>query len=430
MPCPYKSNGLTMSSQTDSSPPAALDIEPGILPVFRLFMGALWGLFTLGLCSNQQDAVPDYFGYFSWGFTGLLFLYLSWGWLRRRIGTPYLAIALTIAALWPIVADTFTSVIRIRQGLPEEYDAGRLIIWLILPLLLVSAQYRMRTMLLFTISTSLLPILLAWMARASDAVLRDYISQGILRLFLFSMVGYVIVRLTAAQRSQRLELAQKNAQLLHYAATLEQLTITRERNRLARDLHDTLAHTLSALNVQLNALDVLWDSNPEAARQKMKQMQELTRSGLQESRRALQALRASPIDELGLGLALQRAAQTAAERAGAELTLTLPPRLNGVPPDVEQHLYRIAEEALNNVVRHARAQHLTLALQQTGTALTLTIHDDGGGFDISQTSPNGHYGIAGMKERAGLINGALQVESQPRKGATVRLTVPLEEMAK
>jgi signal transduction histidine kinase len=175
---------------------------------------------------------------------------------------------------------------------------------------------------------------------------------------------------------------------------------------------------------------VLWDSNPEAARQKMKQMQELTRNGLHESRQALQALRASPIDELGLGLALQRAAQTAAERAGAELTLTLPPSLNGIPPDIEQHLYRIAEEALNNVVRHARAQHLTLALQQAGTALTLTIHDDGSGFEISQTPPNGHYGIAGMKERAGLINGSLQVESLPGKGTTVRLTVPLEEIAR
>ena len=418
-----------MSLKADSSPSSTLDIEPGILPVFRLFMGVLWVLFTLGLCSGQENPVPDYFAYFSWGFTGFLLLYLSWGWLRRRIGAQYLGIALTLATLWPILADAFSNVLRIRQGLPEEYDAGRLIIWLILPLLLVSAQYRMRTMLLFTVITSLLPLVLAWMGGASDAVLREYGAQGFVRLLLFSMVGYVIVRLSAAQRAQRAELAQKNAQLVHYAATLEQLTITRERNRLARDLHDTLAHTLSALNVQLNALDVLWESSPEAARQKLQQIQELTRTGLNESRRALQALRASPIDELGLGLALQRAAQTAAERAGAELTLTLPPTLNGIPPDIEQHLYRIAEEALNNVVRHARAQHLTLALQQTGAALTLTIRDDGSGFDSSQKPPNGHYGIAGMKERAGLINGALQVESQPGKGATVRLTVPLEKIA-
>jgi signal transduction histidine kinase len=406
------------------------DIEPGILPVFRLFMGVLWGLFTLGLCANDPEAAPDYFNLFSWGFTGVLFLYLSWGWLRRRIGAPYLPIALTLASLWPIVVSAFSNVILARRGLPEDTDVGRLIIWLILPLLLVSAQYGIRTLLLFTIGTSVLPILLAWLARSSDPILREYIAQGIVRLILFSMAGYIVVRVTTAQRQQRLELAEKNAQLAHYAATLEQLTITRERNRLAQELHDTLAHTLSALNVQLNALDVLWESNPEAAREKMKQMQELTRNGLHESRRALQALRASPIDELGLALALQRAAQMAAERAVAELTLTLPPNLTGIPPDVEQHLYRIAEEALNNIVRHTHAQHITLSLQKTGAALTLTIRDDGSGFDVSATPPTGHYGIAGMKERAGLMNAALQVESQSGKGTTVRLIVPLEEMAK
>jgi len=413
-------------SQTQPSTYIPPDIEPGILPVFRLFMGVLWGLFTIGLCS-QQAIPPDYFNLFSWGFTALLFLYLSWGWLRKRIGGPYLSTALTLASIWPILAGAFSNAILARQGLPEITDAGRLMIWLILPLLLVSAQYGIRTLLLFTVGTSVLPIVLAWMARSSDLILRDYISQGIVRLILFTMSGYIVVRVTTAQRQQRIELAEKNVQLAHYAATLEQLTITRERNRLAQELHDTLAHTLSALNVQLNALDVLWENNPEAARQKMKQIQELTRSGLHESRRALQALRASPIDELGLALALQRAAQTAAERAITELTLTLPPNLTGIPPDVEQHLYRIAEEALNNIVRHTRAQHITLSLQKTRTDLTLTVHDDGSGFDISAIPPNGHYGIVGMKERAGLMNAAFQVESQPGKGSTIRLVVPLGE---
>jgi signal transduction histidine kinase len=148
---------------------------------------------------------------------------------------------------------------------------------------------------------------------------------------------------------------------------------------------------------------------------------------LDEARRALQALRASPIDELGLLLALQRAGQTAAERSGAELTLRLPPNLNGVPPDIEQQLYRIAEEALNNVVRHARARHIALSLEQTASALTLSIRDDGGGFDPSQIAPNGHYGITGMRERAGLINSTLRLESQPGRGTLVHLTVPLPE---
>jgi signal transduction histidine kinase len=405
------------------------DIEPGILPVFRLFMGVVWGLFTFTLCASAEQPVPDYFAWFSWMFTGVLFLYLSWGWLRRQLGVLYLPVALAVATASPIFAEAAGNVIRARQGLPSDYDAGRFLIWLILPLFLVCAQYRMRTMLVFTVITSLLPVFTTFWTQANETVLREYWSQGIVRLFLFSVCGFILVRLSAAQRRQRLELAEKNVQLAHYAATLEQLTVSRERNRLARDLHDTLAHTLSAINVQLNALDVLWDSSPNAARQKLKQTQDLTRSGLDEARRALHALRSSPLDELGLTIALRRAAQTAAERAGAELSLTVPTQLNGVPPDIEQQLYRVAEEALNNVVRHAHARRIDLMLERKESDLTLIIRDDGSGFDPSQTAANGHYGLVGMKERAELINGALHIQSQPGQGTIVQLTVPWQEMA-
>lgn len=403
------------------------DIEPGILPVFRLFMGVSWGLFTFGLCANSERL--DYFAWFSWMFTGVLFLYLSWGWLRRQLGVLYLPFALAVATASPIFSEAASNVIRARRGLPADHDAGRFLIWLILPLFLVCAQYRMRTMLAYTITVTLLPIFTAYLTRADQAVIREYWAQGFIRFFLFVLCGFNLVRLSAAQRRQRQELAEKNAQLAHYAATLEQLTISRERNRLARELHDTLAHTLSAINVQLNALDVLWDSSPNAARLKLKQTQELTRSGLDEARRALHALRSSPLDELGLPIALRRVAQTAAERAGAELNLHVPTQLNGIPPDIEQQLYRVAEEALNNVVRHARARRIDLKLEYTESALTLTVRDDGSGFDPSQTAANGHYGLVGMKERAELINGSLEIKSQPGAGTIIQLTVPLQEMA-
>src|SRR5690242_12990534 len=102
-------------------------------------MGILWGLFTAGVCSDADDLPPNYFNLFSWGFTGFLFLFLSWGWLRKRIGPTYLPIALTLASIWPIVAAAFSNVLLARRGLPEDTDAGRLLVWLILPLLLVSA---------------------------------------------------------------------------------------------------------------------------------------------------------------------------------------------------------------------------------------------------------------------------------------------------
>jgi signal transduction histidine kinase len=102
----------------------------------------------------------------------------------------------------------------------------------------------------------------------------------------------------------------------------------------------------------------LWDTDAAAARKALQQTRELTRNGLDEARRALHELRARPVEELAL--ALQRLAERAAHRAGLRLTFSAPPYVVGIRPEVEQHLYRVAEEALNNVVRHANARQLTV----------------------------------------------------------------------
>ena len=154
-------------------------------------------------------------------------------------------------------------------------------------------------------------------------------------------------------------------QLRQYADTVEELTISRERNRMARELHDTLAHSLSAVTVQLEAIRTLWAVDPEAARNMLDSADEAARLGLKEARRALQDLRASPLQDLGLPLALQELAETAARRSGAVLALDVPRQLDGsLSPAVEQGVYRIAQEALENVVRHAQASAITVSLAQ------------------------------------------------------------------
>jgi signal transduction histidine kinase len=105
------------------------------------------------------------------------------------------------------------------------------------------------------------------------------------------------------------ELAEKNVELARYATTVEQLTISHECNRMARDLHDTLAHTLSAVAVQLEALNAQFDSDTTGARETLRRTRELTRNGLQEVRRALNALRASPLEDLGLAQAIRHQAE-------------------------------------------------------------------------------------------------------------------------
>ncbi len=390
-------------------------IEPGLQSIFRWFYGIFFGLLTLGMCSQFRQPEPDYFNILMWIFSGILFGYLSFK--RIQSWRYYLALGLIFSGLFPIVAWGRASVLA-----DAPVEAGRLYVWLIPPLLIASTQYGYRVMLAFSIETSFLSVIqAAWLFLARGIEPEDALNHAVARLVLFTFTGIFVVRITNAQRTQRIELAKKNSQLTHFATTLEQLAVTRERNRMARELHDTLAHTLSGVNVQLKALGVMLESDPETARTYLAEIQATTRTGLHEARRALHDLRSNPVGELGLVLALQRLAQQAAERGGLQLSLDLPPMVTGLTPQVEQNLYRIAEAAINNTLRHAGASLLKLSL--TPSPLTLTVADDGKGFAMADFAANGHYGLKGMYERALLIDGELTVESESGSGTRIAITV-------
>ncbi len=404
-------------------------IEPGLLQIFRLFILLEWVLFSLSMLSAfKTPDVPDYFTVFCWAHITFLLIYLNWKLVPKIMGAFYLPLALLVASLGPVVSQSLGIWLRMLHGLRGEaaaVDPSRLYLWLILPLILVSVQYGIWTLVAFTVGTSLLPVIVAFIFYSQGGPLvESAVTNAFIRLLFFGIVGFLVVRLTKAQRQIREELSQKNAQLAQYASTLEQLAITRERNRLARELHDTLAHTLSAVNIQLKALEVLMETNPQGAQQVLKQTQELTRTGLQEARSALHDLRTSSIEEMGLLLSLQRLAKVVAERAGLQLKLDLPPQLPYLKPELEQNLYRIAEEALNNVVRHAQASQLTLALYLETATLKLIISDNGVGFD-SRLPVQNHYGIVGMQERAALINAQVEIASRPGYGTSVKFCINL-----
>jgi signal transduction histidine kinase len=124
---------------------------------------------------------------------------------------------------------------------------------------------------------------------------------------------------------------------------------------------------------------------------------------------------------MGLALALQHAADEAKARVGFALTFSAPQQIMGLRPEVEQHLYRIGEEALNNVARHANARNVTITLAQKDGATLLTIQDDGCGFDRGHAAQSGHFGQTGMRERASLIDARLEVEGRPQAGTSVRV---------
>ncbi len=247
-----------------------------------------------------------------------------------------------------------------------------------------------------------------------------------IRTISLAVVGIFVSQLIARLRRQQEALQAANQELAHYASTLETLAVSRERNRLARELHDTLAHTLSGLSVQLETVKAYWAVQPETAYQLLAQSLAITRSGLDETRRALRSLRASPLEDLGLRLALQQMAESAAGRAPLQLHLALSDK--SLAPDVEQCLYRVAQEAIENVVRHARAQNLTVQFTVNDQQIVLVIEDDGVGTDQSaaprsQEEQGGHFGLRGMRERAQLAGGQLTVSSQPGQGTRVQLLI-------
>jgi len=196
------------------------------------------------------------------------------------------------------------------------------------------------------------------------------------------------------------------------------LAVSRERNRLARDLHDTLAHSLAALSVQLEALRTLLTHDPAAAQDALNGVTTLARNGLEESRQAIQALRTDPLKTTGLVGALRNTLQAFQARTGVRTNLIVAGHEPDLTDEEAQALFRIAEEALTNVERHAAAQRATVRLAFGNDRIDLVIQDDGVGFDPATVDPD-HYGLTGIRERAAMIGATLKVHSRPGGGTRI-----------
>jgi signal transduction histidine kinase len=229
----------------------------------------------------------------------------------------------------------------------------------------------------------------------------------------------MIVNLMEAQRAQRQRLAEANERLAQYASALEQLTVSRERNRLARELHDVLAHTLSGVAVELEGVRSMLRLDLDRANALLNHSLQTVREGLTETRRALHELRAKPLEDLGLALAVQTLAESYADRYDFRIDLSIELDLDDMPVDVQQCVYRIAQEALANVADHAQAQNAQVVLNREQDRLRLIVRDDGCGFAPRLPGEERHYGLLGMRERAEMIGGNLSIESQVGKGTQI-----------
>lgn len=200
-----------------------------------------------------------------------------------------------------------------------------------------------------------------------------------------------------------------------------------ERNRLAREIHDTLAQGLTGIALHLETADALLETGtpPERVRQIIAQALQLTRENLEEARRSVLDLRAAPLEGRPLDEALRALAESWAARRKVTLRFEVVGSLRPLPVRIQAGLYRIVQEALTNIGRHACAHTVTVMLCLMPDQVRLSIRDDGRGFDPAQVD-GGRYGLIGMNERANLLSGSLEVSSSLGAGTELEVFIPLE----
>jgi two-component system NarL family sensor kinase len=198
-----------------------------------------------------------------------------------------------------------------------------------------------------------------------------------------------------------------------------------ERNRLAREIHDTLAQGLAAITLQLETADVLLQSGPDTGRAQhaVQQALHLARNNLEEARRSVMDLRAAPLEGRSLAEALQNLVDNLNRSGNVEMRFEASGGDRSLPVRVEAGLYRMAQETLANILQHAGARHATLHLVNQPEKVRLEIEDDGHGFDPQQV-PEGRFGLVGLNERAHLLGGSLHLQSSAQ-GTQIIVEVPL-----
>jgi signal transduction histidine kinase len=403
--------------------------EPGLLNTFRQYVAIRLGIMLLGLLRLALPAGPVPMPEFQplWlipiiadvVFFALLMVRTP----ERIFGRYFLPAALLAAVVIQMLYARWYSGPFARNQILIGYF-GQLILVLV-PVILAAWQYRFRFVVGYSLVLASLQVTtIVTLPEFEPMQQMDGFLFGILflaQLAVYLFVGYIVSKLVAAQRAQRQELADANRQLVHYALTVEQLSVSRERNRLARELHDTLAHTLSGLTVQLDALASLWKPDTPRARQILDHSLTTAREGLNETRRVLQALRAAPLEDLGLTLGIRNLAEASAARGSLVLELDIDEHIAGLSPEEEQGFYRVAQEALTNVVEHAQACKVTVSLRRQDEQLILAVADDGRGLPSDASLLEQGLGLQGMRERAELMAGTLQIGDRPDGGTEVTL---------
>jgi signal transduction histidine kinase len=215
-------------------------------------------------------------------------------------------------------------------------------------------------------------------------------------------------------------------QLTQLADKAKQGAILNERNRMARDIHDTLAQSFTGIIMQTEALKTAPRLDPDEMLTALDRIGDLARLGLSEARRSVQALRPIALETANFPEALRQLLQQITDGTTMQTHLNVEGATQLLPAMIEENLLRIAQEAITNTIRHSHAQTITLQLLFEPTAVHLQIIDDGQGF-VPDASLTAGFGLIGMQERAHHLEGQFHLVSQPGQGTEITVTVPIGE---
>ena len=241
-------------------------------------------------------------------------------------------------------------------------------------------------------------------------------------LVLFGLSLLMVLLLTSAlvtERESREKLVDANTQLRNYALRVESLAMEQERNRIAREIHDSLGHSLTALNLQIEGALKLATVRPEKSLEFLQEAKQLGSTALQDVRQSVATMRVNPLKDKPLAEAIATLTQNFHRTTQIDPAVQI--RLDAEPSlEVATTLYRIIQESLTNISKHAEATTVELHMESNGAGLPLTVQDNGKGFDRS-TSQRSGFGLQGMEERVLALQGTLNIHSEPGKGCQIHV---------
>ena len=413
-----------------------------VVQIIFLLLSSFSPRFSLRDNYFEIDEV-DYLSFASVILMALILFIISFNKIEQCINKRTFLIILYSIALITIFSRHVFS-LSLKRLVPDttptlfRWDA---IFFLIIPLVFIAWQFSLRDVIIYcmvVLLTDSVPMIFE--QEKNSFILKDFFSSNdpnqkkdlffliadfmgtFARSIILGIVGWIENSLVTLQRSQHSQLVEANKKLQRYALTSEKLAQTQERNRLARELHDTLAHTLSSTSVQLEAIKALYDRNPVQSKILLAQTLENTKSGLAETRRALVDLRSSELEAYGLTQAIRNTVLSAAERGGFSAEFHLDKGLDVLPDEISHSIYRTVQEAIENILRHSNASKATVNLLSEGNQIKLSIMDNGIGFNPKKIKKE-HLGVRGMRERIEMLGGTFNIQSDEKKGTKINITI-------